>query len=163
MRTLKLLLPLCTAVALAGCSSLDESSYSVTYDSIPQRALLVCSGQARGETPKTLSYELDDAAIARGWIQVQHCYAQWPSGARVDYDRRIKVYPGGGTVITAKRPSDGTYGADFAYEQVTKHKERVRERRAEDRRRWEAYEKEEARKAEQRRRDENLRRLYERK
>lgn len=94
---------------LTGCSN----NYPVKFDSTPQGASVICSGQNFGYTPITLYYDKDKI---RNDTIINDCKAQWSSGASANFPSRIRVYPTGGTVVTLPRPNvpGHTQDAEFA-------------------------------------------------
>lgn len=96
-------------LVLCGCSS----KYVVTFDSNPQGASLVCSGQNWGYTPKKLNY--DESVKKRTTINVSNCSANWISGVKQSYPSNLKVFPSGGTIITLDRPSGDGYAQDAEF------------------------------------------------
>lgn len=86
--------------------------YSVTFDSNPQGAILICNGQHYGYTPAKLSYDIDDQYE---FLDLSSCTANWISGAQYRYDTvPIKQFPHG-VRITAPRPSVPGYAEDAGF------------------------------------------------
>lgn len=83
------------------------SSYSITFNTNPIGAMLVCDGVSEGYTPVTLEY---DKKKLKENPYIQECEAIWMSGARAtfsnDLSKAIKEYPEGGIQSTLQRPSD---------------------------------------------------------
>lgn len=63
MRKSKLYIALLAVAAISGCAS---NQYSVTYASEPAGAQVYCNGVAKGYTPVTLYYTLDEETKNRG-------------------------------------------------------------------------------------------------
>lgn len=82
------------------------SSYSITYNTNPIGAALICEGVPRGYTPLTLEY---NKKKLKENPHTQECEAFWMSGARAafptDWSEVIKKYPKG-VESTLQRPSD---------------------------------------------------------
>lgn len=99
---------------LQGCAS----SYSITYDSNPQGAALVCGGANKGATPVTIDYDIEDYDKKIGFFSPEPCGANWISGAHVAYDQRFDLtkYPNGAaqTVQRPREDADG-YARDEAF------------------------------------------------
>lgn len=72
-------------VCFIGCSS-----YSITYNTNPIGAALVCGGTSEGYTPVTLEY---DKKKFKENPYTQECEAIWMSGARETFpnDWRVKL------------------------------------------------------------------------
>ena len=94
---------------LQGCAS----NYSVTYDSNPQGAALVCGGANEGTTPKTISYDIDEIDKKLGFYRPIPCGANWISGAYKPYDKNFDLtkFPNGAKQIV-QRPSGDGYSQD---------------------------------------------------
>jgi hypothetical protein len=102
------LLILLLIISTYGCSS----KYVVTYDSSPRGASLVCNGTNWGPTPKKLYY--DESVKKQSSINVD-CSANWISGAKKSYPSNLRIFPSGGTLVTAERPNTDGYAADAGY------------------------------------------------
>lgn len=99
-----------TVLASGGCAS----KYSVTFDSYPQGATLVCNGTNWGYTPKTLYY--DKEVKNQSYLSLSSCSANWSSGARKSYGSvSVQKFPGG-VRQTLQRPDVPGFqqDADFA-------------------------------------------------
>lgn len=104
-------------IMLAGCSN----QYRVTFDSYPQGATVICSGESRGYTPIKLYY--DESVRLKPHINVSGCSANWISGAKETYPTQLKVFPDGATIITLERPKGLGYSQDEAFALELKQKE----------------------------------------
>lgn len=97
---------------LQGCAT----NYSVTYDSNPQGALLVCGGENKGTTPTTISYDVDKYDKERGFINPEPCGANWVSGMHMPYDKSFDLTksPKSAKQILQRPDGDG-YAQDEAF------------------------------------------------
>ncbi len=104
-----LLLLLLTTVFLTGCGG----GYSITYNTVPEGASLICSGVHKGYTPKTLNYDVDKDT---SYLSTKPCYAKWSSGVQEGYSNfwDIDEFPDG-VMRTLQRPSGGDYSQDARF------------------------------------------------
>jgi len=97
-------------VVLAGCSN----SYRITYDSDPQGATLICSGENEGYTPVKIDYleSIRNSPTAN----LSHCSANWASGAVKTYGKNVTIFPSSdGTITTVQRSKGRGYAEDAAF------------------------------------------------
>ncbi len=95
---------------LLGCAS---NQYAVTFDTTPQGATLICSGQDYGYTPVTLYY--DKSNITSNTMNVSNCKAVWSSGASRQYPYNLQVFESGGSKIALPRPNVEGYSQDAEF------------------------------------------------
>lgn len=98
---------------LAGCAGMSNQ-YKVTYDSVPQRAALVCNGVNMGYTPVVLYYNIPSIQVKD---QGESCYMTWVSGSSTRSTpismRVVTQYPKGVTVTTHRSKTDPGYETDL--------------------------------------------------
>ena len=91
---------------LSGCSS----KYSVTFDSNPKGAVVICNGKNWGYTPKTLYY--DERVKQLSSLDISSCSANWVSGYNKNYGTiPVQQFPNG-VKQTLDRPFGDGYEKD---------------------------------------------------
>lgn len=107
-------------VVLSGCSN----SYSITYDSDPQGATLICSGKNEGYTPVDIDYA--ESIRNSPTANLSHCSANWASGAKQTYGDKVTIFPSSyGTKTTLTRPKGSGYAEDVAFARRVKQMQAV--------------------------------------
>lgn len=91
-----------------------KNYYSITFDSNPQGATLICGGKNRGYTPKTIRY--NSSMRKHATIDISYCSAHWVSGVSKEYSE-INTFTNGGTLVTLQRPKGEGFSqdAEFAF------------------------------------------------
>lgn len=99
-----------TLSILSGCSS----QYTVTFDSNPRGATLVCEGKNMGYTPKTLYFK--EQVKKQDTLNISSCSANWVSGAKKPYGIiPVTQYPDGVRQTLEREQGDGySKDAEFA-------------------------------------------------
>lgn len=95
---------------ITGCAS---NRYSVTFDTVPQGATLICAGQSYGYTPVTRYYSKDASNVNA--INVGDCEAVWSSGAKSQYPSDLAVFESGRTNFSLPRPDIPGYSQDAEF------------------------------------------------
>ncbi len=100
-------------LVISGCSS---SQYSITYNTEPTGAALICNGVNLGYTPTTLYYTPSADDRKKGYFNTQKCFAGWVSGARKDFSNTwdLSKFPDG-VRQTIQRPSHPGYSQDAEF------------------------------------------------
>lgn len=95
-----------------GCSS----RYSITYNSNPTGASIVCNGINYGYSPVTLYYDLSDYDKKHKELRTVHCAAYWISGAIENYSTTwdLDKFPEG-VMQTVQRPNMSGYEQDMQF------------------------------------------------
>jgi len=119
----KLLLPiLISIVFLAGCGR----NYSITYNTEPTGASIICEGINEGYSPVTLYYTPDKKATKSGSMKTKPCYAIWSSGARENFGTtwNLNKFPNG-VIETATRERNSGYSQDAEFALKVKQMNKV--------------------------------------
>ena len=97
---------------LSGCAS----GYSITYETEPMGASIICNGQNEGYSPVELIYSPDENDMKSGLFTTQPCGAIWSSGVRKSFDNTwdLKKWPDG-VMQTLQRPSGEGYSQDAEF------------------------------------------------
>ena len=100
-------------LTISGCAS---NQYAVTYNSDPEGAQLYCGGVAKGYTPVTLYYTLDEDTKQRGYLNTVPCSVKWVSGASAEAGRQFSLsqFPNG-VINTVPRPNVSGYSQDAEF------------------------------------------------
>ncbi|MCA6064464.1 hypothetical protein [Thalassolituus marinus] len=108
------LITVAITIFITGCAS--NSNYGITYNSEPQGAVLICNGENKGYTSKTLFYKLDKDDKKRGYFRTQTCEAKWVSGVRETYSNTwdLNKFPKG-VMQTLQRPNVPGYQQDAEF------------------------------------------------
>ena len=95
---------------LTGCGS---KQYSITYNTNPEGASIVCNGINKGYSPVTLYYTPDDKQWQYGKMRTISCTANWISGAKKDFSNTwdLNKFPDG-VMETLQRPNVEGYEKD---------------------------------------------------
>lgn len=88
-------------MALAGCAGVPASSAKLTYETVPDGALLYEAGRPIGMAPVTRTYTSDGKSTS---ITTPDVTAVWPSGAKTSFFTYLQV--GADRVATLQRPKD---------------------------------------------------------
>ena len=113
MSKFKILLTMGIALLVTGCAS---NQYSVTYASDPSGAQVYCNGVAKGYTPVTLYYTLDEEMKKRGVLNTVPCGVKWVSGATARANRQFNLnqFPNG-VITTSPRPNEPNAHIDHSF------------------------------------------------
>jgi len=97
---------------LSGCSS----KYSITYNTNPEGASVICKGVNEGYSPVTLYYTPDDNNKKIGKMSTVSCTAYWISGAKKDFSNTwdLNKFPNG-VMQTLQRPNVEGYEKDAQF------------------------------------------------
>ncbi len=77
-----ILISILGCVVLAGCATpLKQNQVRVTFYSEPPGAMIYWKDHAYGIAPQTLTFDLPDDAVRRGYLDDNFIRALWPSGA----------------------------------------------------------------------------------
>lgn len=72
--------------------SSQVQSYTVTYQSFPESATVVCNGVTKGMTPVVVYYPYDKENAKNGdSLTIDNCKAVWMSGAEKNYVNNIRI------------------------------------------------------------------------
>ena len=109
-----------STLLLIGCASpsvFNHNQLSMTYDTNPRGATLVCNGTNYGYTPKTLYYNVDDASRERGYSNLSGCTVTWVSGASTSFQtlRADLNTTGYSQIYTINRPNVADYAQDAQF------------------------------------------------
>lgn len=100
-------------IVLSGCAS----GYSITYNTDPTGASVICNGTNHGYSPVTLNYAPDENNKRTGTMRTVSCTAIWSSGVRKHFSNtwNLNEFPNG-VMQTLQRPTGEGYAqdADFA-------------------------------------------------
>lgn len=101
----------------SGCSR--TNLYSITYNSSPEGASVICNGISKGYTPVSLEYDLDtrDEDLKKTEsLRTQLCSAKWISGITKNYSQTwdLKKFPNG-VMQTLQRPDGEGYEKDAQF------------------------------------------------
>jgi len=113
---------------LSGCGA---KQYSITYNTNPTGASIVCQGINKGYSPVTLYYTPDDKQWKYGEMRTISCTANWVSGARKNFTNTwdLKKFPDG-VMQTLQRPNGEGYSKDAQFALQVKNM-KYQERQAE--------------------------------
>jgi len=94
---------------ISGCAS----KYSITYNTTPTGASVVCGGVNEGYSPVTLYYEPSPEQKDYGEMKTVSCYARWASGVSKNYSNTwdLNKFPDG-VMQTLQRPDGDGYAID---------------------------------------------------
>lgn len=97
---------------LSGCSS----KYSITYNTNPEGASVVCQGVNKGYSPVRLYYTPDENQKKVGSMRTVPCTAYWVSGAKKDFGNTwdLNKFPNG-VMQTLQRPNVEGYEKDAQF------------------------------------------------
>ena len=97
---------------LSGCAS----GYSITYNTEPIGATIICGGKNWGYSPVTLNYSPDEDNKKSGFFTTVPCGAIWSSGVRKSFNPTwdLNEFPDGG-IETLQRPSGEGYAQDVEF------------------------------------------------
>jgi len=91
----------------------DKINYSITYNTNPIGAVIICNGIQKGFSPLTLTYSID-----RGMTKMRtiHCSARWVSGAKAEFNEiwDLIKFPNG-VQQTLQRPNFPGYEKDIQF------------------------------------------------
>ena len=113
MSNSKICITLLAVAVISGCAS---NQYSVTYASDPAGAQVYCNGVAKGYTPVTLYYTLDEETKNRGVLNTVPCGLKWVSGAtaRANSQFSLSQFPNG-VITTTPRPNEPNAHIDHSF------------------------------------------------
>lgn len=99
-------------IVLSGCSS----GYSITYNTEPTGASVVCNGTNYGYSPVTLNYTPDGNNKKSGILKTTTCTAIWSSGARKVFSDswNLNEFPKR-VMQTLQRPNVEGYSQDASF------------------------------------------------
>ena len=97
---------------LSGCAS----GYSITYNTEPIGASIICNGQNKGYSPVTLNYSPDENDKENGIFRTIPCGAIWSSGVSKSFSTTwdLKEFPDG-VRGTLQRPRGEGYSQDAEF------------------------------------------------
>lgn len=104
-----------SGLLFSGCATKEPKQYSIqysiTYNSNPTGAAVVCDGVDMGYTPLTLKYTPNSSADL--FMITKPCAANWISGAKADYTTKwdLGKFPNG-VMQTLQRPNVNGYEKD---------------------------------------------------
>lgn len=98
---------------LSGCAS---SGYSVTYNTEPSGASIICNGINKGYSPVRLNYSPDKEDKKHGSMNTVPCKAIWSSGASENFSNTwdLNKFPDG-VRRTLTRPNVPGYSQDAEF------------------------------------------------
>lgn len=109
-------------LVLYGCAS-----NTITYESFPQSAMVVCNGIQKGYTPLTVFYNDDNRSEV---INAPNCKAVWMSGAEAKFGAVTPLRRNGSKEvlqITAERPKKvAGEQTDFQFDYQKKREDQIR-------------------------------------
>ena len=111
--TIKLLIVGSIGIVLSGCGA---KQYSITYNTNPTGASVVCQGINKGYSPFTLYYTPDKEQWEDGEMRTISCTANWISGASKNYGNTwdLKKFSDG-VMQTLQRPNVEGYEKDAQF------------------------------------------------
>ena len=97
---------------ISGCAS----KYSITYNTNPTGASIICNGTNEGYSPVTLYYEPDKNNKEQGEMRTTPCSAYWISGVQKDFSNTwdLNKFPDG-VMQTLQRPNGDGYTKDAQF------------------------------------------------
>lgn len=107
-----------SGLLLSGCATKEPKKeepkkYSITYNSNPTGAAVVCNGVEQGYTPLTLYYTTNSPHLV---MRTQPCTANWISGAKADYATEWDLGKfQDGVMQTLQRPNVDGYEKDTQF------------------------------------------------
>jgi len=110
---IKMLIIGSVGIVLSGCGA---KQYSITYNTNPTGASVVCQGINKGYSPLTLYYTPDEENWKSEEMRTISCTANWVSGARKDFSDTwdLKKFPDG-VRQTLQRPNVEGYEKDAQF------------------------------------------------
>ena len=112
-KKIKILIIGSIGIILSGCGA---KQYSITYNTNPTGASVICQGINKGYSPLTLYYTPDEKQWDDGQMRTISCTANWISGARKTFGTTwdLKKFPDG-VMRTLQRPSGDGYSTDVQF------------------------------------------------
>jgi hypothetical protein len=97
---------------LSGCTS----GYSITYNTEPKGASVICQGVNKGYSPVTLHYSPDESSKKSAKMETVPCVAVWSSGVRKGFSSTwdLNQFPDG-VKQTLQRPNGNGYSQDASF------------------------------------------------
>jgi len=106
---IKSIISMMMVIALTGCAS----GYSITYNTEPKGASIICNGINEGYSPVRLNYSPDENNKRMGTMNTVPCTAVWSSGFRKNFSDTwdLNEFPNG-VMQTLQRPNGEGYSQD---------------------------------------------------
>lgn len=108
--------------------------YGITYATQPGGAQLICNGEVKGTTPKTLYYELSEQNKAYKQLRTVSCAARWFSGSTKNYSSLwdLNQFPNGvkQTLTSDNYQQDAQYELQLRQTEAAERVARANERAA---------------------------------
>lgn len=111
-RKIKMLIVGIIGMIFSGCAS----KYSITYNTNPTGASIICNGTNEGYSPVTLYYQPDENNKKSGTMRTTPCSAYWVSGTRKNFSNTwdLNKFPDG-VMQTLQRPNVAGYEKDAQF------------------------------------------------
>jgi hypothetical protein len=109
---IKMLIVGSIGMIFSGCAS----KYSITYNTNPTGASIICNGTNEGYSPVTLYYQPDEDNKKSGTMRTTPCSSYWVSGMRKDFSNTwdLNKFPDG-VMQTLQRPNGDGYEKDAQF------------------------------------------------